>query len=75
MTSDRHQKTVDEAVLFDALRDTFSPEAIAAMVMYLQGPDTKSTEVNRQLQWFAGELTSLVGGNEMLADLANEIGL
>ena len=76
MTNANHEpKGIDVEVLFDALRDNFSPEAIAAMAMYLQGPDTKSAEVNRELQWFSNELVKLVGGNETFTELANEVGL
>ncbi len=71
----REPKGIDVQVLLDALRDSFSPQAIAAMAMYLQGPDTKSVEVNRELRWFAGELVKLVGGNETFTELANEVGL
>jgi hypothetical protein len=68
-------KGIDVQVLLDALRDNFSPQAVAAMAMYLQGPDTKSIDVNRELQWFAGELVKLVGGNATFTELANEVGL
>ena len=52
--------TPDE-VLFDAIKDNFSPQAVAAMAAHLQAANTKNREVNRQLTWFAGELVKLVG--------------
>ena len=75
MTDAENKGPIDEKVLFDAIRDNFSPEAVAAMAMYLQAADTRSAEVNRQLLWLSNELATLVGGSEMLTDLANEIGL
>jgi hypothetical protein len=68
-------KGVDVQVLLDALRENFTPQAIAAMAAYLQGPDTKDAAVNRELEWFGNELVKLVGGNAMFTELMNEIGL
>lgn len=68
-------KGVDVQVLLDAMRDNFSPQAVAAMVLYLQGANTKNAAVNREVQWFAGELANLVGGSDAILNLANEIGL
>ena len=66
---------VDEADLFEAIRDNLSPQAVAAVVTYLKAPATANEEVNRQLRWFADELTGLLGGADALAGLAEEIGL
>ncbi|MCG3181447.1 MAG: hypothetical protein BIFFINMI_03843 [Phycisphaerae bacterium] len=51
--------TPDE-ILFDAIKDNFSPQAVAAMAAYLQAANTKNRRVNQQLTWFAGELTKCV---------------
>ena len=65
--------TPDE-VLFDAVKDNFSPEAVAAMAAYLQAANTKNREVNRQLAWFAGELIKLLGAAGY-QQLLGEVGL
>ena len=62
-------------VLKDVLRDTLSPQAVAAIVAYLQPAKTKDKAVNRQLRWFADRLTELVGGAEQLGRLTDELGL
>jgi len=74
-TQTHEPKGVDVQVLLDAIRDNMSPQACAAMVMYLQGANTKNAAVNREVQWFAGELANLVGGGDALLNLANEIGI
>ncbi|MCG3181861.1 MAG: hypothetical protein BIFFINMI_04296 [Phycisphaerae bacterium] len=51
--------TPDE-VLFDAIKDNFSPQAVAAMAACLQAANTKNRRVNQQLTWFAGELVKCV---------------
>jgi len=66
---------IDEQDLFDALKDNLSPEAIAAVVAYLQPAHTNNDAVNRQLRWFADQLTKLVGGHEQQGRLAEEVGL
>jgi hypothetical protein len=66
---------IDEEVLFDALRDNLSPEAIAAIVSCLQTNRTNNAEVDRQVDWFAEELCKLLGGHEQQNRLAEELGL
>ena len=66
---------IDEQDLFDALKDNLSPQAVAAIVAYLQPAKTKDDAVNRQLRWFAERLTELVGGPEQQGRLAEEVGL
>lgn len=65
--------TPDE-VLFDAIKDNFSPQAVAAMAAYLQAANTKNREVNRQLTWFASELVKLVGATGY-GHLLEDVGL
>jgi len=71
----REPEGIDEQVLFDALQDNLSPQAVAAIVAYLQPAKTDNTEVNRQLRWLAERLTELVGGPEQLDRLTDELGL
>jgi len=71
----REPRGIDEQVLFDALQDNLSPQAVAAVVAYLQPAQTDNTEVNRQLRWLADRLTELVGGPDELARLTDELGL
>ena len=63
------------AVLKDVLSDALSPQAVAAIVAYLQPAKTKDKAVNHELRWFAERLTELVGGPEMQGRLAQEVGL
>jgi hypothetical protein len=65
--------TPDE-VLFDAIKDNFSPQAVAAMAAYLQAANTKNREVNRQLAWFASELVKMLGTTGY-GQLLEEVGL
>ena len=65
----------DESELFDAVRGQLSPEAVASIVSHLQGARTNNQDVDRQVRWFADELTKLVGGYEHQARLAEELGL
>ena len=78
-TSGRHEMVAysgeQAAVLRDVLSDALSPQAVAAIVAYLQPAKTKDRAVNRQLRWFAERLTELVGGPEMQGRLAEEVGL
>jgi len=66
---------IDEQVLFDALKDNLSPQAVAAIVAYLQPAPTNNPDVDRQLRWLADRLTELVGGPEQLDWLTDGLGL
>ncbi|MFA7455668.1 MAG: hypothetical protein WCZ10_14530 [Desulfobulbaceae bacterium] len=61
-----------EQILIDALRDNFTPEAIAAIAADLT-PDTKDPAVNRQVTWFRTLLESMLG-SEGFAQALQEIG-
>jgi len=63
------------AVLKDVLSDALSPQAVAAIVAYLQPAKTKDKAVNHELEWFASRLTELVGGPKMQGRLAEEVAL
>ena len=68
-------EAIDEAVLFDALRDNLSPQAIAAIISCLQINRTTNIDVDRQVHWFSEELIKLLGGYEQQNRLAEELGL
>ena len=75
LAADQEPAGIDEQDLFDALKDNLSPQAVAAIVAYLQPARTTNPEVDRQLRWLAGRLTDLVGGPEQLDRLTDELGL
>ena len=62
-------------LLAEAIRETLSPEAVAAIVAYLQPAKTNDESVNRELGWFALELVDLLGGYDEQSQLAEELGL
>ena len=64
-----------EEMLIDAIQDSLSPQAVAAIAAFLQPAATKSAEVNRQIRWFAELLTAVVGGGEAHNRLCEEVGL
>ncbi len=65
--------------MFEAIKDNFSPEAVATMASYLDTANstvgTNSPSVNHQVAWFAHELRTLVGGDEEYSRLCQEVGL
>ena len=66
------ENPISDETLFDAIKDNFSPEAVAAMAAYLQAANTKNRRVNQQLTWFAGELVKMLGAtgyDRLLADV------
>jgi hypothetical protein len=75
LAADQEPAGIDEQELLDALKDNLSPQAVAAIVAYLQPARTSNPEVDRQLRWLAGRLTDLVGGPEQLDRLTDELGL
>jgi hypothetical protein len=64
-----------EEVLRDALRENLSPQAVAAIAGYLQPAYTRDESVNRQLAWFQDFLVEVLGGDEALNRIADELGL
>lgn len=65
----------DEAGMLDAIREQISPEAVAAIVSYLQPVATRNAAVNKEIEWFSGQLVELLGGYDQQTRLANELGL
>ena len=64
-----------EDLLADALRENLSPHAVAAIAAYLQPVRTMDPEVVRQVRWFGELLTKVVGGEDELNRLCEEVGL
>jgi len=64
--------------LDDALKESFSPEAVATLAnavrVHLNGRRT-NREARGQLQWLADRLVKLVGGEQAYHDLLKEAGL
>ena len=65
----------DEDILFDAIRDNFSPQAMAVLAAYLDAVATNNADVNRQVNWFADRLIERVGGRAAYNRLCDEVGL
>ena len=64
-----------EGILADALRENFSPQAVATIAAYLQPVRTMDPDVVRQVTWFRELLTTVVGGDDELNRLCDEAGL
>ena len=62
-------------LLADAIKDTLSPEAVAAVVAALGTVTTNTRDTNRELAWFAEQLVTMVGGPEECNGLIDGIGL
>jgi len=71
----RHQTVAYSDEAWQVLRDNLSPQAVAAVVSCLRTNATNNSDVDRQVHWFAEELTKLVGGHEGHARLMKELGL
>jgi len=73
----QHRLTYDgtpREVLREALRDSLSPQAVAAIAAHLHGlVHTKSDAVNRQVAWFTEQLLDMVG--DQYNALCEEAGL
>ncbi len=66
---------LDEAVFWTGMRDRLSPEAVAAIVAFLQPAHTNVPRVDREIEWFSRKLVDLLGGHEQQSRLAEELGL
>ena len=62
-------------VMVDAIKDNLSPQAVAAIIAYLQPAKTKDAKINREIEWFSEKLVEAVGGNAALNQLMDEVGL
>jgi len=62
-------------VVREVMRDSLSPQAVAAIVSCLRINRTNNGDVDRQVHWFAEELCELLGGHEQQTRLAEELGL
>ena len=63
-----------EDVLYDALRDNLSPQAVAAIAACLQPARVRSRNVQRQVDWFRDRLIEMLGEGEF-DRLMDEVGL
>lgn len=80
VNADREEpKAVDEADLFEAIKDNLSPEALAAIASYIDTANstvgTNNPAVDDQVGWFAHQLRELVGGDDQYNRLCEELGL
>ena len=71
----------DKAELEEAIRNTFSPEAVAAIAHGARAAagmiheSDEGLRVIRELQWFAGVLQQMVGGPIERQKTCDELGL
>ena len=49
--------------LIDMVKEHLSPQAVAAIIAYLQPAKTKDAKINREIEWFSEKLVEAVGGN------------
>ncbi len=63
------------ASLVDALRESLSPEAVAAIASWLQPARTNDENVDREIRWLAEQLAQALGGWDQQNRLAEELGL
>ena len=57
------------------LREHLSPHAVAAIAAYLQPVRTMDPDVVRQVRWFREQLAELIGGEDSMNRLCEEVGL
>ena len=62
-------------LLQQIVKDNLSPEAVAAIVSYLQPVATRDSGVNKEIEWFSGQLVESLGGYDQQNRLAEELGL
>ncbi|RMF84297.1 MAG: hypothetical protein D6744_03320 [Planctomycetota bacterium] len=61
--------------LVDAIRNTLTPHAVAAVAAWLQLASVDDPNVAGEIEWFTRVLVETLGGNEMADRLIEEIGL
>ena len=61
--------------LRDAMKENFTPEAIALMVAHLQGATCANSNAQKQVEMFSQFLVDLVGGHKSANALFEEIGV
>lgn len=64
----------DQEMLFSAIKDNLSPQAVVAIAAHLQGAQTKNEAVTKEVAWFTQELIKMLGVEQYNAML-EEIGL
>jgi len=68
-----HDRPSSQEILVDALRENFSPEALATIAAHIQ--PAALVQKNIEVKWFYDRLTELVGGPEAMGRLFDEVGL
>ena len=64
-----------ETELQEAIKDHFTPEAVAAIAAYLEPACCGDETVDRQIRWFVDQLVELLGGEEFFRQTCEELGL
>jgi hypothetical protein len=67
------QAQLPDTTMGDAIREHISPQAVAAIVAWLQPAHTNNPNVNREVRWFADQLAEMLGPE--LNPLTEELGL
>ncbi len=65
----------DSQRLQEAIRDTLTPHAVAAIAAHLQPARSGDPDVDREVAWFTAQLIELLGGPQGYNGLIEEIGL
>ena len=65
----------EEDALIDAVKDSMSPAAVAAIIVALDPARVKDKELSAQVTWFKNDLLVAVGGRVGLKVLVDENGL
>ena len=64
-----------EDALIDAIKDSMSPAAVAAIIIALDPARVKDKELSAHVTWFKNDLLVAVGGRVGLKALVDENGL
>ena len=62
----------DAQMIEEAMQNTLTPEAVAAIAYIMRGVVTDDQAVNRQIRWFTETLTELAGGGDEVDRVAEE---
>ncbi len=61
--------------MIEAIKDCLSPEAVTAIIAYLQPVQVKDKTIQHQVEWFSETLVKALGGHSAFNQLIDEIGL
>ena len=65
----------EEDALMDAIKDSMSPAAVAAIIVALDPARVKDKDLRAQVTWYKNDLLGAVGGRVGLKVLMDENGL